>query len=588
MSEFASMWISLKTVQTLYIKLVLREFNRTGIKTSAFRKMEKIILNDLSTVDYSKRIGEIYSDHLYLNLGMTPKNQSLFLQFQLFWWILKARGRLRWLCFQILPQVFSDSYEISRTKFLLKLFRHRADFSNLVLRKLQLAASDGQIGTTVSNYEYTHPDTKLKLINDEVYLLDENISNKLIFNKRRLWNRNLRTECLLIQLILWNSKYVLSMLRESALLSQSNELKRLLPLIPSLNATLFESEKIKFHFHENAGLSLDERMESGVNSYDYLADVKIWHQRFVLQNKTWCILDSTCSPYLDFVGGQWQFLEQVHSHLEHVFLKRPFAGQEISLKKAIYLIGRADENWYHLVLDTLPRYLFLKELDKSIPALIRSDLPVTSINFLKRLLKRELILVNPIDIVTVEELFFVASRSTAYDSEPFDSQETVKFSPNTIRIFREWISSSSLPPFNSSFPEKLFISRKSKYRNLLNAKKIEQEFRKSGFEIINPSVDFYDLQEHYYAKASHLVAPGGAGLTNMILMKRNSRVTSLVSWRGRKSRLWKKLAEACEIDLIELIGAPTNYSFRFMTRLHSNFILPLAIVRRYLRNNISE
>lgn len=577
------MWMSIKTVQISLVKIVLRQFNKNGIKSPAFRWMESTILKDfLKPIDFEKK-QKIFSNRLYLNLGFKPNEQNLYIQFQLFWWVLKARGRLRWLCFRLLPKIFSDSYEISRTKLMLKLLRHRVDFANLVLSNLYLAKDENQIHAVVSNYEYTHPDTKLNLTSNQIYLLEENIWDKLIFKRSRPWNKNNGTNSLLITLIFWNSKYVLGMLRESTLLIQNDEIGKLLEQIPSFNAALQECERIKVRFHANASLSLDERVHIGTKSYDLLTDVKIWHQRFVLQNETWCILDSTCSPYLDFVGGQWQFLEQTHSHLDHVFMKRPSTDQTISLKKAIFLIGRADENWYHLILDTLPRYLYLKALDDSIPVLIRSDLPLSSINFLKRILKRDLIFINSDDIVKVEELFFVACRSTAYDSKPIDSQDYVKFSPFTQKAFREWIFSALVPPLNKTFPEKLFISRKSKYRNLLNAMKVEDEFRKSGFEIINSSNDFYDLQEHYYAKASHLVAPGGAGLTNMVFMQSHSKVTSLVSWRGRRTRLWKKLADACEIDLTELIGVPTNYSFKYMTRLHSNFILPLIIVRRYLK-----
>jgi hypothetical protein len=577
------MWISIETVQFQLVKIFLRQFNKDGIKSPAFHRMESIILKDLSKLIDAEKTQNIYSNRLYLSLGFKSNEQNLYIQFQLFWWVLKARGRLRWLCFRLLPKIFSDSYEISRTKFMLKLFRHRVHFVNLVLSNLYLAEDESQKHAVVSNYEYTHPDTKLNLTSNRIYLLEENIWDKQIFRSRRTWDKNNGTNSLLIKLITWNSKYVLGMLRESTLLNQNGEVRKRLELIPSFNAALQECERINVRFHVNASLSLDERVNTGTKSYDLLTDVKIWHQRFVLQNETWCILDSTCSPYLDFVGGHWQFLEQTHSHLDHVFMKRPSTDQTVSLKKAIFLIGRADENWYHLILDTLPRYLYLKALDDSIPVLIRSDLPLSSINFLKRILKRDLIFINSGDIVKVEELFFVASRSTAYDSRPIDSQEAVKFSPIAQKAFRKWILSASVPPLKKTFPEKLFISRNSKYRNLLNAKKVEDEFRKSGFDIINPSNDFYDLQEHYYAKASHLVAPGGAGLTNMVFMQSHSTVTSLVSWRGRGTRLWKKLAEACEIDLIELIGAPTNYSFKYMTRLHSNFILPLIIVRRYLK-----
>ena len=571
-------------LQIPVLKFILLRFNQTGSESLAFRFLEKKILKNSSKLSEIQTRQAIYSNQLFLSLDYVCQKESHLKNFRLLWWVLKARGRLRWLCFKLLPDIFKDSYEISRTKLISKIIRFRKDFNKLVLGKLFIAEDNNLIFSAVTNYEYSHPNTELTLTSKQIYLLEDDISNKLVFRTRDFWGNTSNYTFILFRLIAWNSRYSLKMIRESSLLNESENVRTLVQFIPSFSALLQETKKVHVAFHEFCELTLDERMKIKDTHYDVLKNVTIRHQRFIFQKNNWCVIDSTCSPYLEFVGGHWQFMEQTQSHFSHVFIKNSVPKQILSLKKAIFLMGRADENWYHLVLDTLPRYLLLRSLDQSIPVLIRSDLPQSSLKFLKRVLNRNILLVSSDQIVKVDDLFLVACRSTAFDSKPIDHQEIVKFSPNSIKEFRKWISSVSPQPLNKTFPRFLFISRKSKYRNLLNIGKIQREFRESGFNIVEFSEDFYEQQEHFYSNANHLVAPGGAGLANMVFMQSNSTVTSLVSWRGRGTRLWKKLSEACEINLVELIGAPTNYTFNYMARLHSNFILPLIVVRRYLRD----
>jgi capsular polysaccharide biosynthesis protein len=268
--------------------------------------------------------------------------------------------------------------------------------------------------------------------------------------------------------------------------------------------------------------------------------------------------------------------------MEHAYLKKPQQFIKIELEQAIYLLGRADENWFHFLLDTLPRYLQLREINEDVPVLVRSDLPETTISLIKKLIPNKVLFVSPKDLVSVEKLFFIAARSTVHDSVPTNGEDQVKFSPKSLRELRDWVLNNLSTELGSKFSDKIFIPRHAKYRNLINTDKLQEQLENIGFETIETNSDFYVRQHFYFNQASQLVAPGGAVLANIVFMKPGSKVLVIRSWRDPNLLLWKKLAESCGVQFSEAIGFPTYYGRDTLARQHSNYFLPIWKVKKLL------
>jgi capsular polysaccharide biosynthesis protein len=316
---------------------------------------------------------------------------------------------------------------------------------------------------------------------------------------------------------------------------------------------------------------------------DVLKNVEIWNQRFLVSDNKWHIVDSTYSPYSKFVAGHWQFLEQIPSHIGHVYLKKPTSKRAKKFTKGILLIGRADENWYHLLLDTLPRYLSLKTLNRDIPILVRDDLPETSIALIEKLTDRKIIYVRPEDRIFVETLYFIAARSTVHDSKPHNGEEQVTFSPNTLKSQREWMLKRLRVGKNEAYPIKVFLPRRSKYRNLLNVERVCEYVSKHDIRILESNEAFFLKQHLYFSRANLIISPGGAILANILFMPPGSKVIAVRSWRDANLGLWKKLAEACQVNYSEIVGIPTYYGFKSLARQHSNFYVPLGRFKKALK-----
>jgi capsular polysaccharide biosynthesis protein len=182
----------------------------------------------------------------------------------------------------------------------------------------------------------------------------------------------------------------------------------------------------------------------------------------------------------------------------------------------------------------------------------------------------------------VEKLFFIAARSTVYDSVPKNGDVQVKFSPQTLVELRNWVLSSASAEFGAKCSDKIFIPRRAKYRNLINTRKLQETLENVGFKTIETNSDFYLRQYSYFDQAKEIVAPGGAVLANIVFMKPGSKVLLLRSWRDSELLLWKKLADSCGVQFSEAIGFPTYFGRKTLARQHSNYYLPIRKVKELL------
>ena len=556
------------------IKLRLSRFYKTR-KTNRFdKRIENLISKELSSIEVAETLEQVSSNvlllsALYRTTYTQPQNLKMLLR------VLQTRGRLRWLCFRLLPTVFFDSYELTRSKLLFRIFKNWDQFSSTILSKL-LVTEDLVVGhKTVDIYEYTHPSLKFSLEKETSYILGNEISQKIEFVEN-LPSRDFQVkDHLLGRLILWDSAKSMNFVKESLSLNTNNHVLEYLHHFPTLINELNSYSKLSVDFHECAKISFDDRLDLNLRKPDVFRNIEIWNQRFLVSDNKWHIVDSTYSPYSKFVAGHWQFLEQIPSHVNHVYLKKPSAKRTKKFSEAILLMGRADENWYHFLLDTLPRYLSLKTLNRDIPVLVRADLPETSIALLEKLIDRKIIYIRPEDRIFIETLYFIAARSTVHDSKPHDGQEQVIFSPKTLKAQRDWMLQRLKQGKIEEYPNEFFLPRRSKYRNLLNVERVCEYLAQQDIRIVESNKGFFLKQHLYFSRADLIVSPGGAILANILFMPMDSKVIAVRSWRDSELKLWKKLAEACQVNYSEIVGIPTYYGFKPLARQHSNYYVPL-------------
>jgi len=557
----------------------LRALHSTSSKSKSISNLENVIIDELLGFTEKNQNNYIFPKSLILDIDTAHRKQNPWIKLELLLRILKTRGQLRWLSFYFFSPVLSDAFQISSGKLLLTILLNWDKFSREVLSVLYLVRDQTEQFGRISLHFFTNPNADISLSGDGPYLLESEYFAEFAHKKYRTFLRKFT----LGRIILWNPSCAITFIEQSDRLMNSEDLKSFIDASPHFKEMIESRVKLKFRFHPNSSDTFDQRIESPrSNQPDRVTNVEIWHQRFILKEDELFLIDSTCSPRLEFVAGHWQFLEQIDFFDDHVRLKKPRGSREINLEEAIFLMGRVDENWYHLLLDTLPRYSSFNDVDSDVPVLVRSDLPSTSIDLLRQLITRTLIFIEPNDKVSVGLLHFLAGRSTVFDSKPLKGEDRVKFSPKSLAWTKKWILETISQSHKLDFPKKFYINRKAKYRNLINAKKIIKICRVRNYEILDCTNQFFLNQSFYFANASHIVSPGGAVLANILFMKPGSEITIIRSSRDSDLQLWENLAFTCGIEFSEAVGIPTYYGRKSLARQHSNYLLPLSRIQKFL------
>ena len=355
---------------------------------------------------------------------------------------------------------------------------------------------------------------------------------------------------------------------------------------PVLADKFTKFRKLQYLNHELSVRTLDYIYETkGSDYFEIIRNAEIWHQRFIYADDLILNIDATTLPIQKFIAGNWQFAFPDRRKSGELLLLRP-AELYCDLNEAIFLMGRCDENWYHFLLDTAPRLLFFETIPKDVPILIRGDLPSTSKDFIRALTPRKVIEVDIEQSVRVSNLYVCPGRSTVFDSSPPKEMNWIKFSPLVLNLFRDKVLESFGISLIKQDESRIAFGRNSSSRNVLNWAGIHKVLSAFSFRTLPINDDFFGSQVKVFFNAKFVVAPGGAVLANLMFMKPGSKVFVLQSWWNRNFRLWSKLSQTFNLELIQITGSPTYWGLKFLRRQHSNFYISPRKLRRVLSAEI--
>lgn len=134
-------------------------------------------------------------------------------------------------------------------------------------------------------------------------------------------------------------------------------------------------------------------------------------------------------------------------------------------------------------------------------------------------------------------------------------------------------------------PVRLYVSRsRAKLRRVVNEAELTQWLAHEGYTVIYPEDMTVAQQIDLYARASHVVAPGGAALTNMIFMPPGARVVMLNNAHltpAAQKRFFDPLARASGLEFRIVSGQPARLNTNRI--LDADLDVPLAKLQQTLR-----
>lgn len=198
-------------------------------------------------------------------------------------------------------------------------------------------------------------------------------------------------------------------------------------------------------------------------------------------------------------------------------LRRVEGLNPILIKEPIAPLGQTT-NYYHFLIESLPRILRIKEVNPSVTFVTDRRLPDLAQDILNFAgIDNEILIMS--GVVETNNLW-ICEPSPLFLPHPDDLQ---------LLSIKLGVRVNSRVEKEKPFSENIYISRSKSSRSLLNESDLEQYLSNRGFDILHLETMSVDEQIRRVQKAKVVIAPHGAGLSNLVFMGKGSKVIEISS-----------------------------------------------------------
>lgn len=240
------------------------------------------------------------------------------------------------------------------------------------------------------------------------------------------------------------------------------------------------------------------------------------------------------------------------------------SGPSHRLEHAITINGRVPDNYWHQIIEYIPR-LFSDQLPDSDVVLASASRyrAVREAALIASGKGRSVIFLEEHQSARVDELVVPGFHTAVWDTQWKDPSKTTEFHHQPLIAFRHHVLEhlKVAPQEIISLPEKIYIRRQSHYRNLLNLKEIEDFVLTRGFKIVELAGLGFLQQVQLFRQARVLVGVGGAHWANCLFLRPNTQVVNIESKQmSSVSRLHEAITRLCgaQMDSAEGYSNPRN------------------------------
>src|SRR5437660_2866497 len=200
---------------------------------------------------------------------------------------------------------------------------------------------------------------------------------------------------------------------------------------------------------------------------------------------------------------------------------------------AVGVTPEASGNYYHWLLDLVPRVLLLKHATQNFSNYDALLLNGSRANYEREILAALGVPPEKIRYVDSHERFQIASAV-------FPSMDINVIAPWKVHGLRD-LASSGKP----NQDRRLYLSRaRAAVRRIANEDEILEILRQRNFEVFEAENLSWREQVDLFASASVIVAPHGAALANVVFSKPGTRVAEIATHAGYRDWYWQLAAVA--------------------------------------------
>jgi hypothetical protein len=314
----------------------------------------------------------------------------------------------------------------------------------------------------------------------------------------------------------------------------------------------------------------------GVDNYK---NVIVQRPNFIIKDDYLIIPEPYANLHFNFTAGFSKYLNTNYLNDGSLFLNQ-FKLDKTQLE-GYYLSSRYNQNWFHWVIDALPRLFYssdsLKEFDNKIDFFVPSDVPLNHVNLLQFILGRNVIQLDSNRSHHFSSLHFVKPVTFNPDHIYDEINFLNVFNQESLLRFAKFIQ-LNLVQKNDVYPhhENIFVIRRSLARGVVNLPELENFLLKSGFFVIDPSSLNYMEQVSLFSSAKRVIMLGGAAMANIVFMQEGSKLLTIQSQFLHNFRVAQDLSEIFSVHSDYFFGTEL-FSNKFITDIYARSHKPYKI-----------
>jgi capsular polysaccharide biosynthesis protein len=301
------------------------------------------------------------------------------------------------------------------------------------------------------------------------------------------------------------------------------------------------------------------------------------------------VYDGSADPSLDFVAGQWDsvFGSAFMPDRALVRLREPSSGR---LPEGVLLSGRNDDNWYHWMVEYLPRVFQVdSSVPNSAPFIVSSRTPPAGMEALRRFADREIVVVDAALALEVKRLHVLAPSVQILDTTRVPWSQGLSMNTAPLHEFRRRLGLGDQRLGGEG--KRVFLQRTTSRRGLINQPELAEIAGRLGLELVDPSHLSWQEQIELFSSSSLVVGASGAVMANYLLMLPGSRVLALTSDSLADFVLPAALAGVSQVAFSYLTGPNKSALKGHLARnswLHSSFSVQPDRFRRAVRHELAS
>jgi len=250
------------------------------------------------------------------------------------------------------------------------------------------------------------------------------------------------------------------------------------------------------------------------------------------------------------------------------------------IEKAMFLGGNGSFNYYHWLIEILPKLRYFSEsllLDKAVVILLSKkalDIP-SFYEILQKALNMNMdnvIFMEPDAVYLVDDLYHMASPNNLV----FNLRGQ-KFNPSFsyfryealdyVKNLAYSLSASQNYKFTKDLPTKIFLARKSTMRNY-NQEEIVSLVKNIGFESVYLEDYTFSQQVEMFKNAKVIIGPTGAAWTNLIFCRPNVKCLCWMSKTIGDFSGFSNLAIYAQVNLYYI-----NHEYDISSEYYTDYVL---------------